>query len=231
MSNAWDQAANLADKHANQGGMFVKLANDGDKVVGVFVGDPHAREVVWTGEGYEPYDENSAAHKGKRASLKVALNFFDVAEGGMRVFELNNTTFRDLVRLRDKYGLDRWVFEIERQGAKGDPRTRYSILPEHEIGADLAAAIRAADLHDLASMGSEGAETPSDGPVAEAEAERFAAALRRLPRSAVDTVLNELKVRRIRDVRASEAQRARELLARLERQHAPAAAQEVDPFA
>ena len=52
MSNAWDQAASLADKHANQGGIFVKLANDGDKVVGAFVGDPHAREVVWTGEGY-----------------------------------------------------------------------------------------------------------------------------------------------------------------------------------
>jgi hypothetical protein len=46
MSDAWERARKLADKHANQGSIFVRLANDGDKVVGAFRGEPHAREVI-----------------------------------------------------------------------------------------------------------------------------------------------------------------------------------------
>ena len=48
-TNAWDTASRLADKHANQGGIFVRLTSNGDKIVGAFCGEPFAREVVWTG--------------------------------------------------------------------------------------------------------------------------------------------------------------------------------------
>ena len=51
MNKGWDQAKGLADKHTNSGsGLFVRLANDRDKVVGAFAGDPYARETHWTGE-------------------------------------------------------------------------------------------------------------------------------------------------------------------------------------
>lgn len=229
MTNAWDQAASLADKHANQGGLFVKLANDGDKVVGAFVGDPHAREVVWTGDAYEPYEEGGAAHQGKRPSLKVMLNFY-VPGDGMKVIELNATTFGSLLQVRDKYGLG-WLYEITRSGKPRDPKTKYTILPERELDAGLAAEIRGASLHDLASFGSGEEGDAGDGVVSETEAERMAAALRRLPRSAVDAFLGELRVQRIRDVRASDAERARALLADLAKRHAPPPAEEVDPFA
>lgn len=232
MSNAWDRTAHMADKHANQGGIFVKLADDGDKVVGAFCGDPHPREVVWTGEAYEPYDEANPAHKGKRPSLKVLLNFYVPAEGAMKVIEVNSTTFRDLLKIRDKYGLASWVFEIERNGKARDPKTKYSILPEHQIDASLRAAIDAAQLHDLASFASGDNEGDAeDGPITEAAAEQLMAALRKLPRSAVDAFLVELGVQRIRDVRMSELGRARELLGRLEAKHAPKAPVEIDPFA
>ena len=46
MTNAWDVAKGLAEKHAQAGGLFVRLANNGDKVTGVFCGEPFAREVV-----------------------------------------------------------------------------------------------------------------------------------------------------------------------------------------
>lgn len=232
MSNAWDQAADMADKHASQGGIFVKLADDGDKIVGAFCGDPHAREVVWTGEGYEAYDEKNPDHKGKRPSLKVLLNFYVPADGTMKVIELNNTTFRDLLKIRDKYGLASWVFEVERSGKARDPKTKYSILPEHQIDASLRAQIEAADLHDLASFASGDDDGEAqDGPIAEFAAEQLMASLRRLPRSAVDTFLSEMKVQRIRDVRASEVGRAHDLIARLEAKHAPKPQAEVDPFA
>ncbi len=231
MTDAWNQAQSLADKHASQGGIFVRLENDGDKIVGAFCGDPHPREVIWTGEGYEPYDEDSPAHKGKRPSLKVALNFY-VPGQGMKIYEGGTRWFQDLLKVRDKYGLDTWTFEIERHGAKGDTKTKYSLLPEEKIDAALRAEIDAADLHDLANMGGEEGSGSTNATVSEADAEAFASKLRGLPRSAVDHFLAEFGVQRIRDVRAGDGDRAREMLRELEAKHAPAAPpKEVDPFA
>lgn len=230
MNNAWDQAADMAERHANEGGIFVKLADDGDKAVGAFVGDPHPREVVWTGEAYEAYDEKNPAHKGKRPSLKVALNFYVPGEG-MKILELNNTTFRSLIKVKGKYGLG-WLYEIERKGKARDPKTVYTILPERELDDALRAEIVATPLHDLENIGSdEGEGASADAPITEAAAEQLMASLRRLPRSAVDTFLSEMKVQRIRDVRASEVGRAGDLIARLEAKHAPKPQAEVDPFA
>ena len=81
MTTAWEMATTMADKHANSGGIFVRLANNGDKIVGAFCGEPYAREVIWTGERYEQFDENNSAHQGKRPSLRVMLNFYVPAEG------------------------------------------------------------------------------------------------------------------------------------------------------
>jgi len=239
VTDAWNRAAEMADKHASQGGLFIRLQNDGDKVVGAFCGEPHAREVVWTGEGYEAYDEDNPAHEGKRPALRVALNFFVPAERAMKVIEVGVSLFRDIVKVRDKYGLSQWTFEIERQGAKGDPKTRYSLLPDTKIDAELRRAIDAAPPHDLAHVagGGEGGPSGSGGSsadsgfVGEAVVEEFAAALRRLPRPAVDHFLAELGVDRIRKVRAADEKLARELIRELEAKHAPKEQAEVDPFA
>ena len=230
MTNAWNQAASLADKHASQGGIFVRLENDGDKIVGAFCGDPHPREVIWTGEGYEPYDEDNPAHGGKRPALKVAINFY-VPGDGMKIYEGGTRWFQDLLKVRDKYGLDNWTFEVERKGAKGDTKTKYTLLPEDKIDAALRAQIDAADLHDLGGL--DGRDS-APSVASEADVEAFASVLRRLPRPAVDEFLKELGVQRIRDVRAGDVDRARGLLRDLEAKHAPAPAAptaEVDPFA
>jgi len=97
MTTAWDLATTMADKHANSGGIFVRLANNGDKIVGAFCGDPYAREVIWTGERYEQFDENNSAHQGKRPSLRVMLNFYVPAEGAMKVIEGISATSSALV--------------------------------------------------------------------------------------------------------------------------------------
>ena len=48
MSNSWEHAEGMADKHSGSGsGLFVRLANHGDSVTGAFVGEPYAREVHW----------------------------------------------------------------------------------------------------------------------------------------------------------------------------------------
>ena len=124
MANAWEMAKGLAEKHASTGGIFVRLASNGEKVTGVFCGEPFAREVVWTGERYEAFDPKNAAHQadGKRPSLRVAMNFFVIADGAMKVIEGGTQWFKDVLKVRDKYGLDKWSFEIERRGDAGDVR-------------------------------------------------------------------------------------------------------------
>ena len=230
-TNAWDRAAGMADQHANSGGIFIRLANNGDKVVGAFRGEPFPREVVWNGERYEAFDPD--LHTGKRPSLRVMLNFFVPAEGEMKVIEGGTVWFKDVLKVRDKYGLDKWLFEIERHGESGDPKTTYSILPEEKIDAEMRARIDAAEPHELESIGS-GDEGDDDPPIDAETTAELVARLKALPRSDVNTFLEQFKVQRVRDLRTSDVEAARQLLGGLEvrarKQAAPAQA-EVDPFA
>lgn len=241
MTTAWDKAKTMADQHANSGGIFVRLANNGDKIVGAFCGEPYAREVIWTGERYEQFDEANAAHQGKRPSLRVMLNFFVPAENAMKVIEGGTVWFKDVLKVRDKYGLDKWLFEIERHGDAGDPKTTYSILPEEKLDDEMRARIAAAEIHDLKSIGTgnedgdtKGTESTKKssaaaGPIDPRVAGDLVAKLKTLPRSDVDAFLSEFGVQRVRDLEAKQESAARAFIDKLlSAQSQPA---EVDPFA
>lgn len=135
------------------GDIFVRLANDGDKVVGAFLGDPLAREVHWNGERYEecPGPESKCSHcaESKRPSLRVSMNFYVPAEKAVKVIEGGSTWFKDLLKCRDKYGLNRWVFEVKRHRAAGDLKTSYTILPDERLTDEQRGQLAALQLHDL----------------------------------------------------------------------------------
>ena len=241
MTTAWEMATTMADKHANSGGIFVRLANNGDKIVGAFCGEPYAREVIWTGERYEQFDENNSAHQGKRPSLRVMLNFYVPAEGAMKVIEGGTVWFKDVLKVRDKYGLDKWLFEIERHGDAGDPKTTYSILPEEKLDDEMRARIVAAEAHDLKSIGTGNDEgdgknstatkksSNAAGPIDPRVAGDLVAKLKALPRSDVDAFLAEFGVQRVRDLEAKHETAARAFIDQLlAKQSQP---EEVDPFA
>lgn len=237
MTSAWDQAEKMAEEHANSGGIFVRLKNTGDKVIGAFCGEPYAREVIWTGERYEEFDDkNNSAHQGKRPSLRVMLNFYVPTDGVMKVIEGGTAWFRDVVKVRDKYGLEKWLFEIERHGDSGDPKTKYSILPEEKIDDPMRARIAAAELNDLQSVdaGSDedkGSKKSSNaaGPIDVRVALELVEGLKQLPRSDVDAFLAEFGVQRVRELEAKDEGAARAFIdQRLAKQSQP---EEVDPFA
>ncbi len=241
MTTAWDLATTMADKHANSGGIFVRLAANGDKIIGAFCGEPYAREVIWTGERYEQFDENNSAHQGKRPSLRVMLNFYVPAEGAMKVIEGGTVWFKDVLKVRDKYGLDKWLFEIERHGDAGDPKTTYSILPEEKLDDEMRARIAAAEPHDLKSIGTGNDEgdgksstatkksSTAAGPIDPRVAGDLVAKLKALPRSDVDAFLAEFGVQRVRDLEAKHETAARAFIDQLlAKQSQP---EEVDPFA
>lgn len=144
---SWDDAEEKAEKAG--GGLFVSLKNDKDSVVGAFVGEPYVREVIWTGSKYETF--NPDEHEGN-PSLRVMLNFYVPAEESMKVIEGGATWFKSVCEVRKKYGLDKWTFEVTRHGAKGDPKTKYSILPEEKIDDKLAATIESELKNDLQKL-------------------------------------------------------------------------------
>ncbi|MGE5786840.1 MAG: hypothetical protein ACM3ZE_19765 [Myxococcales bacterium] len=234
MATAWESAKGLIEKHAAANGVFVRLANNGDKVTGVFCGEPFAREVIWTGDKYEIYNADNPAHQstGKRPSLKVAINFFVLPEGEMKIVEGSTQWFNDLLKVREKYGLENWSFEIERHGEAKDPKTKYSILPEDKIDGQLRARIASAELHDLTAMLLNVADAKKDDSPPETLIDSTAAAelvtrLKRLSRNDVESILGELGVERVRELKKADVDRALNIIARYE----SGVDDEVDPFA
>ena len=247
MTNSmWQQTEEMAKKHDQGGSLWLKLAGDGDKAVVVFLGEPHPREVAFVDGKYVEVDEKMKA-AGTKASLRVALNvaLFDSKE--VKVLEQGVMFFKDLVRVREKYGLEKWAFEIQRHGAAKDPKTTYSILPEHQLSVEQQKAFQALPQHDLAKLYSgeandkgtsldsfdKRAESKADGPVAPNVAQGLVTALKALPREATDKFLAKFGVQRIKDLPTSQVEKARAFVEQLQTESAaPAAAEtEVDPFA
>ena len=239
--NEWDRASEMAEKHASQSGVFVRLANNGDKVVGAFRGEPHAREVVWTGEKYETYD--AEVHTDKKPNLRVMLNFYVPAEKAMKVIEGGTAWFKDVLKVRTKHGVENWLFEIERHGEAGDPKTTYSILPETQLDSTMLKEIAAAELHDLAGLARgedrtgldapterKPARKPGNGPIDPRTASELVARLKALPKADLDGFLQKFGVQRVRELKASDEAAARDYLDSLRPAKAAGGKDEVDPF-
>lgn len=246
MSNSWDDTTHLSEKHINvSGGLFIKLANDGDKVVGAFVGNPYGQEVHWNGKKYVPCTENgcSLCKEGKKASFRAALNFYVPGEKGLKVIQGGNLWFQDLLKVREKYGLENWLFEIERHGEAGSNKTTYTILPEEKLSAaqhEEIAGLKQNDLRRLFSGESESDnfdsydDTTSTQAIDAETADTLKARLKALPRTAVDAFLDKLRVKKISDVKASDETIALSFLDHLESQHGQPqqnTEEEHDPFA
>lgn len=162
---SWDEAESKAEAHKKEAGIFCKLENDGDSVVGIFMGDPFVREQVWTGQTYEAFDP--VKHKGEKVRLSFALNFYVPAEKQLKIIQGGVKWFDQVKKLRAKYGLDKWTFEITRSGAKGDAQTTYTILPDEMIPDSWKPSLDQLKLHDLAKVvGGGGSKVSGSQPAA-----------------------------------------------------------------
>jgi hypothetical protein len=230
MSNAWDIAKQMAERHTSSN--FLRLANDGDKVVGVFVGEPLSREVVWTGEKYLDVKSPEAEKylkKGRSSSLRVAMNIYVLAENVVKVYEMGATVFKGVFKLRDKYGLDTWAFEIERHGGKGDNKTSYTILPEQRLDDAMRRKIAQLELHDLENVlnntddgdgdeeqGFASYHSKEEPKLDDAVMVKLLPRLKKLPRDGIDKFLRRFNVERLRDIKASDQVAAFDFLSKLE---------------
>jgi hypothetical protein len=150
VSDPWKRAEQMARNHDQGASKWLKLV-DGEKKVVVFLGDPHPREVVFQEGKYATFDDSHRA-QGLKSSLRVSFNVAIYNTKEIRIFEQGSMFFKDLLRVREKFRLDRWAFEIQRNGAAGDPKTTYSILPERELTPEQQKAYQALPLFDLVEL-------------------------------------------------------------------------------
>jgi len=236
----WEQTEEMAKKHDADSSTWLKLANDQDTAVVVFVGDPFPREVSFIDGKYVPADDAVRA-AGHKVSLRVAYNVVLPETGEMKVLEQGVMFFKDLVQVREKYGLEKWAFEVKRHGAAKDPKTTYSILPERQLTAEERKAFQSVELLDLPKLyaGETEAEpaTASEpevsGPIDAKLATAIVTQLKAMPRQAVDRFLEQFGIKRIKDLPAAQWERAKAFVEKLVAEFdAPATTPvEVDPFA
>lgn len=248
---SWNTVKERIDQVDEAGGLWVKLKDDGDKVVGIFLGDPFPREVHWGGERYEECTGKECEHcKTSKPSLRISINLAMKTEKGWEVKALEQTAtfFKDVMKCDEKYGLDAWSFEIERHGAAGDTKTTYSILPEEKLSKDDVKALEALQLLDLAALYKEGAgasdewakekekdgfeEYAKDEKVPEKVADSIIVVLKELPREATNRFLEKFKIKKVRELRLADKKAAIEFLDALEEEKKKAKADKAeDPFA
>ena len=260
--SAWDYAKKRA---AESGGMFLSLKNDGDKTVGVFVGDPKVVDLYYDKktEKYEPYTEEHKA-KGLQPSPRFMMNFWVRSERVCRIWEFNGQTFGDVIAAKEKYTFDTFAFEICRHGKAKDTKTSYTVLPETKepLTAEEKTLIAAAVQHDLekakagdaasdmeshdkksAAAGGKtngtaagnGAPAPAPGAdLVDLETKNaLVLRLKQHPKDKVDAFLGHFKIKKLSELKKSEAAAASAMLDGFEGKNAPAAAAAAtdDPFA
>jgi hypothetical protein len=238
-TNMWEQTEEMAKKHDADSSTWLKLANDEDKAVVVFLGEPYPREVSFVDGKYVPADDAVRA-AGHKVSLRVAYNVALPETGEVKVLEQGVMFFKDLVRVREKYGLEKWAFEVQRHGAAKDPKTTYSILPERQLTAEERKSFQAVELLDLPKLYAgefekepEAEATEPSGPIDPKLATAIVTQLKAMPRQAVDRFLEQFEIKRIKDLPAAQWERAKAFVEKLVAEFdAPAtSAVEVDPFA
>ena len=238
-TNMWEQTEEMAKKHDADSSTWLKLANDEDKAVVVFLGEPYPREVSFVDGKYVPADDAVRA-AGHKVSLRVAYNVALPETGEVKVLEQGVMFFKDLVRVREKYGLEKWAFEVQRHGAAKDPKTTYSILPERQLTAEERKSFQAVELLDLPKLYAgelekepESEEAASEGPIDPKLATAIVTQLKTMPRQAVDRFLEHFGIKRIKDLPAAQWERAKAFIEKLVAEFdAPATTPvEVDPFA
>lgn len=233
--SGWDKAQEAAKKAG--GGKYLSLKNDKDKAVVAFIGEPTPRSTTYIeGKGTVPFTEE-LKKKGAKERVTILFNVFDFSDSKVRVLEVNPMTFKDILKVREKYGLEKRKYEIERHGAKGDTKTTYSVLPDEELTKAEREAIADAELYDLDKEAGEGAGAGGDeegddgGLVDEKTRGAIIDRLKSLPREKADEFLKKFGIGKVKELPASKAKAALTFLSELEKAGAAASDDEEDPFA
>lgn len=256
----WEDTEKRAEEVGGDS-IFVRLANDKDTIVVAFVGDPEARELFWNQKEkkYEPYTAEHAKKK-ETITLRVLLNVVIVKQGNdtklkdvdppqVKVLEVNSATYRQVMKVRAKYGFEKCFFEICRNGEKGDTKTTYSVMSDEPMTDEDRAALAELELHDLEKVASKQSEDSGsddggsfdsyeqskkkggpdpEAPISAEDTAELIKVLKPLPREDLQKFLSRFGVKQIKALPNKDLEAAKKFCAELA---APAEPEEADPFA
>lgn len=238
MLDVWQQAQERLKTYEQNGFVHLRLANDGDRYVVVFLGNPLYREVTFVDGKYVDVDERMKA-EGYRASMRFAMNVALYDTKQVKVYEFGAAVMKDMIRLRGKYGLEGWSYEVQRHGGPRDPKTTYTILPERQLTAEQQREFQALKRHDLERLYRGGrqeqagsANRPASEGVDPNVAAVLVAELKTLPREMTDRFLQKFGIQRVKELPAAHVQSAQDFLAQLQAELTGVQEDaEIDPFA
>ena len=109
------------------------MEEDGDKALVFFAGEPYSRYTYWDGNKNHIWSEGCRQKKNLRVSQNVIL--CAVTNGkleilGVKALEQGRRFFQNVSKRDKKYGIQNWIFEIERSDRKGDTDTTYDLDAE-----------------------------------------------------------------------------------------------------
>ena len=144
---------------------FLRLEEDGDKVLVFFAGQPFTRYTYWDGQQTHEWSEGCGQKKNLRLAMNVIIcsvgeSSFDILS--TKVFEQGKRFYQSVSRRDKKYGIHNWLFEVERSGSKGDKETRYDIEAEYELSDKEREELMAIELFDLEEFYAELNSSDSD---------------------------------------------------------------------
>lgn len=134
--------------------VLLRLRSQGDRIVGLFCGQPRIVQVHARGQEWSACPETSCERcaGGEAPTFRALYNLFVADSGTLRVLDAEPPLLADLLKVGRKYGLVGMVFEVERRDGPGEVGARYSILPEGKAGVDLLTAARSTPLWDLQAI-------------------------------------------------------------------------------
>lgn len=104
-SQTWESVLKLINsKYINYEELILKKD---EPITVLFRGEPFCYEAVWQGPKWILYDPNYPPHQNITPALRILINVAVIDEDVLfsKYFDMDVTTFKDLVKLREKYGL------------------------------------------------------------------------------------------------------------------------------
>lgn len=147
------------------GGMFLKL-KDGDKVSGVFMGDPAIFRQHWiSGRSHLCTGKSECEHckAGDKAKFRFRINFITKVDGVWlaKVFENGYGVYLDLKEMHESsYDLPTTLVILSRAGEKTE--TKYRVLPAKNNGGLTAENFKKLAAIPLNELSEKSDETTSD---------------------------------------------------------------------
>lgn len=148
--SAWDSVAKKVEEKDAANSVWIKLPKSGDRCVAVFRGEPFLRESCFDDKEKKPVPLAEARLRKLKIRTTVAFNVVLWPSKEVKVLEKGTGFFKDVAIIRNKYGLDKWAFEITRHG--DGLKTEYKILPEVQLRPEDLEEINKLQLHDLPKL-------------------------------------------------------------------------------